>query len=192
MQALHRSTDALLQRMRDEVRQACDGEPCTMQLLSSLAEGSDRLVAESALRLGYELVCPLPLAAADFAQDFATVESRAEFSSLLERAARVFVVADQSSEDTSRVAAYERAGRFVTDSSQLLIAIWDGEEARGRGGTGQVVDEAVVQGLPVAWIPLDRPDDVIVRDTHGQLHPLAGIGDVVRATVRNPATDDGP
>ncbi|MDZ7632105.1 MAG: hypothetical protein U5K74_12375 [Gemmatimonadaceae bacterium] len=189
--ALHRSTEALLRHTRDEVLSACHDGPCTLQLLSSLAEGSDRLVAEVALRLGYELVCPLPLPPADFEQDFATAESRAQFQSLLARSAHVFVVSDQSAAhgggDTSRVAAYERAGRFITDESRLLIAIWDGEDARGRGGTGQVVDEAVVLGLPVAWIPLDRPDDVIVRDVDGHLHPLAAIGDVVRAVLRSAA-----
>ncbi len=31
-----------------------------LRLISPLAEGSDRIAAECALRLGYELQCPLP------------------------------------------------------------------------------------------------------------------------------------
>lgn len=185
--AVQRTADALLQATRDAVLAACHDAPCRLQLLSSLAEGSDRLVAESALRLGYELVCPLPLAATDFERDFASTESRERFRALLARASAVFVVPDSAAVggagDTSRVAAYERAGRYVTDSCHLLIAIWDGEDARGRGGTGQIVDEAVVLGVPVAWIPLDAPDEVIVRDVHGQLREISGIGDVVRAAL---------
>jgi len=186
--ALQRSTDALLQTTRDAVHAICRDLPCTLQLLTSLAEGSDRLVAESALRLGYELVCPLPLAPSDFERDFVTKESREQFHALLASASHVFVVPPQEAEvglaDTSRTAAYERAGRYITDTCRLLIAIWDGEEARGRGGTGQVVDEAVVLGVPVAWIPLDAPADVVVRDVDGQLHQLSAVGDVVRAALR--------
>lgn len=186
--ALQTATDRLLLDTRDAALAACGDAVCTIQLLSSLAEGSDRLVAKSALRLGYELICPLPLAPPDFERDFASRESREEFHTLLARASAVFVVPPSADEsragDTSRTAAYERAGRYITDACGLLIAIWDGEEARGRGGTGQVVDEAVVLGVPVAWIPLDAPAQVVVRDVDGHLHQLCGISDVVRTALR--------
>jgi hypothetical protein len=186
--ALQQATDSLLRGTRDAVLEVYGDAPCTIRLLSSLAEGSDRLVAESALRLGYELICPLPLAPSDFERDFASEESREEFHALLARATATFVVAPSAEEnaagDTSRTAAYERAGRYITDACGLLIAIWDGEAARGRGGTGQVVDEAVVLGVPVAWIPLDAPAEVIVRDVDGQLHQLCDISDVVRTALQ--------
>jgi hypothetical protein len=186
--ALQTATETLLRDTRDAVFAASGDAPCALQLLSSLAEGSDRLVANSALRLGYDLICPLPLAPSDFERDFASKESREEFHTLLSRASAVFVVPPSADEsrvgDTSRTAAYERAGRYITDACGLLIAIWDGEEARGRGGTGQVVDEAVVLGVPVAWIPLDAPAQVVVRDVDGHLHQLSAVSDVVRTALR--------
>ena len=43
------------------------------RLLTALAEGADRLVAEEALELGFELQCPLPFPVAEYRKDFATV-----------------------------------------------------------------------------------------------------------------------
>ena len=67
---------------------------------------------------------------------------------MLKRAAEVLEVAPQAGRD----GAYEAAGRAVLDRSDALIAVWDGREAQGRGGTGGVVAEARRRGLPVAWI----------------------------------------
>jgi hypothetical protein len=49
-------------------------------------------------------------------------------------------------------AAYEAVGRVTLDQSDLLLAIWDGDLAQGRGGTAQVVAEAVAQRIPVIHV----------------------------------------
>src|SRR5207245_181823 len=43
--------------------------------------------------------------------------------------------------------------------TDLLIALWDGEEAKGIGGTGQIVREALQRGIPVVWVPWAAPGD---------------------------------
>src|SRR5262249_58372413 len=48
-------------------------------LLSSLAEGADRLGARVAPDMGIDLVAPLPLPPADYHRDFATAPSRQQF-----------------------------------------------------------------------------------------------------------------
>ncbi|MEI9969944.1 MAG: hypothetical protein WDM87_15470 [Terracidiphilus sp.] len=53
--------------------------------------------------------------------------------------------------------AYERVGRIVLEQSDFLIAVWDGEPAAGRGGTTQIVQEALEQNVPVIWLHADRP-----------------------------------
>ena len=73
--ALERAARRVLQRVRDAACEASSGGACTLRLLSSLAEGSDRMVATVALSLGYELQCPLPLDAADFEQEAAHMVS---------------------------------------------------------------------------------------------------------------------
>ncbi|HKP92593.1 MAG TPA: hypothetical protein VJS88_01760, partial [Chthoniobacterales bacterium] len=42
------------------------------QLLSPLAEGADRLAAQTALARGITLLVPMPMAQADYEQDFTT------------------------------------------------------------------------------------------------------------------------
>ena len=48
--------------------------------------------------------------------------------------------------DGSRVhgaEAYEAAGRMVLTQCDILIAIWDGEERHGRGGTAEIIEAAL-------------------------------------------------
>jgi hypothetical protein len=120
-----------------------------------LAAGSDQLVAELALELGYKLYAPLPLPREKYVADFRdNPEAEARFSTLLGRAEAVFELAD----DDNRPAAYQAVGRFVIEHSDVLIAIWDGEEAKGPGGTAQIVAEAVsADRLVVVVAP--RPED---------------------------------
>ena len=61
-----------------------------LQVMSSLAEGADQLVAEIAINLGVELVVPLPMRKDLYLQDFATAEARARFESLCDRASEVY------------------------------------------------------------------------------------------------------
>src|ERR1039458_2908500 len=63
--------------------------PPLIRIVSPLAEGSDRIVAEAGLSLGAELQCPLPFPVAEYEHDFETKSSRAEFHSLLARATSV-------------------------------------------------------------------------------------------------------
>jgi hypothetical protein len=46
-------------------------------------------------------------------------------------------------------------GRATVAHCDLLLALWDGLEPRGRGGTGEVVELALVNGTPVVHLPID-------------------------------------
>jgi hypothetical protein len=66
----------------------------------------------------------------------------------------------------SREDAYERAGRYVVDRSDAIIALWDGEPARGQGGTAAIVAYARKRGVPLVWIRTkDDPEIVCELDT---------------------------
>lgn len=72
---------------------AAFGADTSLVVVSALAEGADRLVAERVLdRPGAELEVILPLAVDEYAHDFHTPASLAEFQALLGRAASVRVV----------------------------------------------------------------------------------------------------
>ena len=121
--------------------------------MSALAEGADRLVAQQAMVRGASLEAVLPLPRDDYLADFSAEESKAEFLELLGRAA---VVIEQPA-TPRREEAYERAGRAVVDRSDILLALWDGRPAQGRGGTAEIVSYARRQHVPVLRIAAGRP-----------------------------------
>jgi hypothetical protein len=124
-------------------------------VVSSLAEGADRIVAEAGLAAGFALQAVLPFNAAEYARDFETQASRAAFERLLNRAAAVF---DLNGAADQRPRAYEAAGLFMLANIDLLFAIWDGKIAAGVGGTADIVKRAVADGLLVVWIEPIHPD----------------------------------
>jgi hypothetical protein len=110
------------------------------------------LAAEAALSRGHELQVVLPLPRGEYAGDFADPESVAAFRRLLSQATAVFELPGDGERAGSRDTAYEAVGLFTLRQSDLLLAVWDGGEARGRGGTANVVARAVQSGIPVAWL----------------------------------------
>jgi hypothetical protein len=159
-----RLSDANLPLLRQRVRELLSlaAEPHeTSWLATSLAEGADRLVAEEALALGYELYCPLPFATAEYEKDFDTPESVAWFRDALARSTRVERIADLAT--ATRTDGYTAAGRAMLDASRTLLALWDGLPPRGEGGTGQMVHEAIARGMPVFRILTTAPHDILVH-----------------------------
>jgi hypothetical protein len=132
------------------VRERFAGTEATrLEAVSPLAEGADRIVAGAVLaEPGATLTVPLPFAADDYATDFSAPGSKAEFEELLARAVRVEVMAATATRDEG----YERAGRWVVEHSDVLLALWDGVPSQGRGGTAEIVDYARERRLPIYWI----------------------------------------
>lgn len=118
-------------------------------MVSSLATGSDCLIATHVLRRpGARLIVPLPLPAEDYLHDFASEDDARLFRDLLARADEVIELPPTSSREES----YEAAGDFIVNNSDVLLAIWDGQPAQGRGGTGHVIEHARELHLPIAWV----------------------------------------
>lgn len=129
------------------VEQLFPGESLTV--VSALAEGADRLVAWRVLaRPDARLTVPLPLEESDYIRDFSSEESRLEFSTLLRRASKI----ERMPPAPARDQAYEAAGEYVLNNSDVLLTIWDGRPAQGRGGTADIVSRSRSRKLPIAWI----------------------------------------
>ena len=138
-----------LGRLRDLVPVA-PGAGLALVVVSALAEGADRLVAEEVLAdPDARLEVTLPLPVKKYAEDFKSETSKQEFHRLLARASDE---PWQAPDGLAREEAYERAGRSVVDRCDALIALWDGEKSRGRGGTAEIVGYAQEQGVPIAWV----------------------------------------
>ena len=125
--------------------------------LSALAEGADRMGAHAALAHGWKLHAVLPFDRAAYRDDFADPDSAADFAKLIESASSITELGGPPEDEAQRLAGYEAAGYVIVRNCDVLIAIWDGKDARGRGGTGDVVAMALRRGVVVAWIDPSEP-----------------------------------
>jgi len=118
-------------------------------LFSLIAEGADRFVANIFLDIKinnerfksrFELIVPIPFNADEYKKDF-DPSSQLEFEDLLKQSKRSFCIGCDDNE-LSRPEQYLKAGKFVADSSIILIALWDGEQGR-KGGTADIVKHKI-------------------------------------------------
>jgi hypothetical protein len=105
--------------------------------VSSVAEGGDILFARTALAQQLPWHAILPFSLAEFQKDFEP-SAWGAVEQLLDSAAEKFVVMGTN----DRVEAYLDAGLETVDRADILIAVWDGAAARGKGGTAEIITYA--------------------------------------------------
>jgi hypothetical protein len=137
------STETLVdQALREEIdRHQNDG----LTGVSSIADGADSLFAQAVLDGGGALVVIIP---AQEYREGLPAEHHATYDLLLSRASRVIALDHIQSNSEAHMAASLR----MLDEADHLIAVWDGQPARGYGGTGDVVNAARERGLPVTVV----------------------------------------
>jgi hypothetical protein len=98
--------------------------------VSCLADGADRLFVNAVLtvRGTFEVVLPVPEGPGPAGRD-------PELRELLDLAAEVTPITAAGAPE----AAYEAANREMLRRIEVLVAVWDGDERGGRGGTSETV-----------------------------------------------------
>src|SRR2546421_13128578 len=93
-----------------------------------LARGADQLYAEILCERGlpYGVIIPC----ANYSSLFTSASDRDRFERLLRRASRTIAL---PFEEPTEVAFYE-AGKRVVDMAESMVAVWDGQPAKGLGG----------------------------------------------------------
>lgn len=117
--------------------------------ITSLAEGADQLFAFTVLATGGHLHVVIP--SAGYERSFADERALKGYHALLGLAGDTTTLPfTEPGED-----AYLAAGEAVVDSCDVLVAVWDGQQAAGRGGTGDIVGYARERGADVriVWPP---------------------------------------
>jgi len=136
------------ERVREFLTQLRDDYPDRLvAVMSALAEGADRLVAEEAVTLRLPLTVILPMPRDLYVRDFSTPQSRAQFDQLCSAAVDVFelpltpgnTVASIREQGKNRARQYAQAGVFLCAHCHVLLALWDGKQTDQLGGTSQVV-----------------------------------------------------
>jgi len=117
-------------------------------LLTGLAEGADRVAVRAMKEFGFPYIAVLPMKADLYRIDFQSPESVAEFDSMLQGAANKIELPNCEGvtdhelnfpRAPKRNVQYHALGRFLTQYSQVLIAIWDGDAEIKQGGTNHVI-----------------------------------------------------
>jgi hypothetical protein len=143
-----------------------------LRLVTSLAEGADRLFVQAllddpriaALPIELAFSCPLPFFQPEYEQDFsppAALHPAAlqEFHALLDAMRRRAAV-DLFELDGSHAAGaapYAAAGRVIINQSDLLLFVWDGRWLGEAGGTEEMLRLAAATGVPTVWIDAHAP-----------------------------------
>lgn len=135
---------AAFEHAEQELRDLLERHP-RPQGLCSLAVGSDQLFARLVLQTGGELHAVIPSAGYERTFGPAELASYRELSA----AAATTTVLDF---DEPGESAFHAAGMYVVDHCDLLAAVWDGQPARGLGGSADVVRYAHMVGRPVTII----------------------------------------
>jgi hypothetical protein len=130
-----------------------DAEPI-VRLVGTAADGSSLLGARSARTLGADIACVLPFALEEYKKDFSSPAALELAATVVAGARSLFILPGERGEGRR---AYERASNVVLANIDLLIAVWNGERAGRRGGTGDVVQSAVSFGIPVLVIDPKSP-----------------------------------
>ena len=167
----------------DQSPECFSAAPPRFRILSPLADGTDQAGAEAALALGWDLHAILPFDRESYRLDQPGEAARTRFDRLVERSSAVLELPGDRDDD---VEAYVMAGRATIAHSDILVAVWDGYPPRGRGGTGDVVAQALMSGTGVIhlcpdpdieprilWSGFD-PDVLTVSDNRGVSKPSDG------------------
>lgn len=184
------------------------GDAPLLRAVSPLAEGSDRIFAEEALGLGYSLCTPMPFWQEEFEKDFKPgqePDSLQHFREILARAAAGIELSlfELDGDRAQAGEAYAAAGRVVLNQSDLLVAVWDGAAAAGRGGTVDTLQEAMRFHVPVVWVDALAPESwQVVTDADALAQAASGgrarpeeeseslhqaISQIVAADIRMPS-----
>lgn len=138
---IRKKVRGILEQLRE------DNPTRRLRVMSPLAEGADRLVAEEALAIGAELIVPLPMPRDVYVRDFESEASREEFDRLCGSAMEILelpLAQKNRAEDIvdygdARNLQYAQLGVFLCAHCHILLALWDGKYMDDLGGTGQVV-----------------------------------------------------
>jgi hypothetical protein len=141
--------------------------PYELVVVSSLAEGADRIVAQAGLDRGFLLDAVLPFQRDEYANDFEG--SKAKYAALLKDSRSVFEIEGKRKNEAR---AYEAAGLIMIGNVDILIAVWDGKEPAGIGGTALIVEKAIGAHVPVVMIePVDAKEASLLWIADNPLAP---------------------
>ena len=141
--------------------------------ISALAAGADTIFAQEANKLGIAVRYVLPFALEDYKKDFQPNELIALERLLSKNNQQYEIIAPLAdSSKATRNEAYLAVGKRLVDECDILIAVWDGQDAQGKGGTGDVVAYARLVDKPVHIVKGIRESNQPQDEAHNEYSRL--------------------
>ncbi len=146
--------------------------PFAFTVVTALAEGADRLVANEIMRTpDSEIEVILPFAKNEYVKDFQTLTSKKEFEELYQISHHHIIIKKDMLKELhekrnvakDRQKAYEGTGQYIVDHCDMLIAIWDGKPSRGKGGTADIVTYTRKMKCPLIILSSEDPNICLVE-----------------------------
>ncbi|MEP9387291.1 DUF4231 domain-containing protein [Mesorhizobium sp. KR9-304] len=164
--------------------QSEDGRRTTLRIVTMLAEGADIIGASEAMRRSVPVAVILPGSIRAYRSTFERQQWLDRFDATIADAHSV----TELPYEVIDAADYERANGFILAQSDLLLAVWDGKPARGRGGTGSVVQDALDRKIPVVVIdPVLAGEASVIVDPAAAMLP-GRVYDLPRVPVQTALT----
>src|SRR6266487_2581453 len=135
---------------------------------AALAIGTDQMFVKTALELDIPVEVVIPCA--QYAEIFTSKEARNEYDSLLAQSRKVHQLPEQLCSDE----AFLEAGHWIVDHSDLMILVWNGYPALGKGGTADFASYARLVGCPFVHV-------------HTRLHTVKQYGSLTGSRVTHEA-----
>jgi len=149
------SVQAELRKLDEIVNMELPYCPHVFVVISPLAEGADRLVAQEILDLPQTdknrvpiLEAILPMPEEDYIRDFTAPNSLNEYYDLKSNAHTIKTL----DYNGIRADGFESVGRYVVQSCDILFVIWNGKVSEKRGGTYNIFEYAKEVGCPYVLI----------------------------------------
>ncbi len=165
LETLEPLVDEVFRQLREAVLKIQEAEdaydsatPASQRHHTPLATGADQIAAKSARSSGYFVRALLPFEPDEYRKDFAPGEELDEFERALEEADEIVALPGDRSDAEG---AYVLVGELLIQEADILVAIWDGEEGHGPGGTAHVVELALQSSVPVIHIDINRGSDEV-------------------------------
>jgi hypothetical protein len=130
--------------------------------ISSLAIGADQLFASLVLSRGGEFQAIIPFTGYERTFSGEDVET---YRRLLSKARAVEYLTTEGTDEDK----YLAAGKRIVELAEVMIAVWDGKPAKGKGGTADIVAYAIHMGVRLIH---KNPLDHTITDTFGEKSAL--------------------
>ena len=165
-----RVASVLIGLMKADGKKPGSSTPC-LDIISPLAEGCDRIVARQALALQQRLTALLPFERGDYEATFGDASTTTEFRALWKASSERAVLKGLAKHAE---ASYVAVGMVTLARCDVVLTIWDGKPAAGRGGTPEILQNALEWGIPIIWIDAlkDRNPVVLRAKARGKKPPL--------------------